>query len=118
IAGEREKQACAEALWSVVEDAEAIERGSRRIESLRDEVWRPFEQRARVLDHFGYLDFSHERVTERGKWLADLHVDRTLLVGEAVDKGLFDRLDVPRGAGWVGGLGGGGTRDDGGRGIG
>lgn len=101
---ENERERCAEALWSVIEDAEAIERADRRIEVLRNEVWRPFELRARVLDHFGYIDFASERVTERGQWLADLHVDRTLLVGEAVDKGLFDRLDAPRAAGLMAAL--------------
>ncbi len=101
---EKDKQRCAEALWSVIADAEAVEKGAVRIEALRNEVWRPFELRARVLDHFGYLDFAGERVTERGKWLADLHVDRTLLVGEAVDKGLFDKLDVPRAAGLMAAL--------------
>ena len=51
---EAERAACAEALWSVIEDAEAVERAEQRIEALRAEVWQPFERRARVLDHFGY----------------------------------------------------------------
>jgi superfamily II RNA helicase len=93
-----EKSICAEALWSVIEDAEAVERSERRIEALRAEVWQPFERRARVLDHFGYLDFARERVTERGAWLADLHVDRPLLVGEALENGLFASLDDVRAA--------------------
>src|SRR5207237_446383 len=50
---EKDKQRCAEALWSVIADAEAVEKGAVRIEALRNEVWRPFELRARVLDHFG-----------------------------------------------------------------
>lgn len=95
---ETEKNICAEALWSVIEDAEAVERAEQRIEALRAEVWQPFERRARVLDHFGYLDFARERVTERGRWLADLHVDRPLLVGEALEKGLFASLDTERAA--------------------
>ena len=82
-ASEDERNACAEALWSVVEDAEQVERAERRIQAIRAEVWGPFERRARVLAAFGYLDFARERVTERGRWLADLHVDRPLLVGEA-----------------------------------
>ena len=49
---------------------------------------------ARVLDYFGYLDFIAERVTERGKWLADLRVDRPLLIGEALQRDLFASLDV------------------------
>ncbi|HSQ23865.1 MAG TPA: hypothetical protein VLN44_05635, partial [Pyrinomonadaceae bacterium] len=64
------------------------------IESLRAEIWEPFERCARVLDRFGYLDFLAERVTERGKWLADLRVDRPLLIGEALQRNLFASLDV------------------------
>ena len=42
-----------------------------------------------MLDHFGYLDLDGERITERGKWLADLRVDRPLLIGEALQRNLF-----------------------------
>ncbi|MEA2174135.1 MAG: ATP-dependent helicase HelY [Blastocatellia bacterium] len=101
---ETDRDACAEALWSVIEDAEAVERAESGIEALRDEVWQPFEKRARVLDHFGYLDFAAERVTESGQWLADLHVDRPLLVGEALRQGLFNSLDAERAAGLVAAL--------------
>lgn len=87
------RQACTEALWAALPDAEAFERAERQVESLRSEVWQPFEQRARVLAEFGYLDYEAERVTDRGRWLADLHVDRPLLVGEALEKGLFASLD-------------------------
>jgi hypothetical protein len=89
---EEERRRCSEVLWSVRDDAETIERAERRIEILRAEVWEPFERRARVLDHFGYLNFTQEKVTERGRWLADLHVDRPLLIGEALEAGLFTSL--------------------------
>lgn len=56
------------------------------------EIWRQFENLAHVLDHFGYLDFGRERVTDSGKWLADLRIDRPLLVGEALKHGVFDEL--------------------------
>ena len=95
---EAEHRRCAELLWSLRDDAEDIERAERRIEGLRAEVWQPFEQRARVLDHFGYLDFASERVTERGRWLADLHVDRPLLIGEALEAGLFTSLKTTQAA--------------------
>jgi superfamily II RNA helicase len=108
---EDEKQTCAEALWSVIEDAERIERADTRIEALRAEVWQPFERRARVLAAFDYLDFARERVTERGRWLADLHVDRTLLVGEAVRHGLFDTLDEKGAAGLMAALAADADRD-------
>jgi superfamily II RNA helicase len=97
-------ETCARALWSVVSDAEELEIIERRAESLRAEVWRPFERRARVLHHFAYLDLQAERVTERGRWLADLRLDRPLLVGEALEGGLFARLDVPRFAGLMAAL--------------
>ena len=87
-------QTCIEALWATLPDAEEVENATRQIESLRDEVWQPFEQRARVLAAFGYLDFEREQVTDRGRWLADLHIDRPVLVGEALESGLFSSLDA------------------------
>ncbi|HEY8559517.1 MAG TPA: hypothetical protein VIL74_03870 [Pyrinomonadaceae bacterium] len=80
-------------LWDTWEEAEFLEKTARDMEILRSEIWLPFERRAKVLDHFGYLDFAAEKVTERGKWLADLRVDRPLLVGEALRHGLFDELE-------------------------
>ncbi len=53
---------------------ESIERLGRRLEAVHGEAWHPFERRARALHHFGYLDFFAERVTERGRWLADLQI--------------------------------------------
>ena len=84
---------CEQALWAALPDAEALHQAVRRIEILRDDVWRSFEKRARVLAKFGYLDFDAEKVTERGRWLADLHVDRPLLIGEALERGLFAAID-------------------------
>lgn len=52
-----------------------------------------------VLDHFGYLDYEAETVTESGKWLADLRIDRPLLVGEALKEGIFDDLKISEAAG-------------------
>ena len=88
------KTACIEALWAAIGEAEAIQRTSRQIESMREEVWQPFERRARVLAALGYVDFDRERVSERGRWLADLHIDRPLLVGEALENGLLASLDT------------------------
>ena len=87
-----DKQHCTEVLWQLHTTAEDFERASRRIEALREEVWLPFEQRAKVLAIFGYLDYEQEKVTDRGRWLADLHIDRPLLVGEALENGLFNSL--------------------------
>ena len=91
IRGE-DRQRCTQLLWDLHETAENYARSSRRIELLREEVWQPFEQRAKVLAVFGYLDYAAEKVTERGRWLADLHTDRPLLVGEALENGLFNSL--------------------------
>jgi superfamily II RNA helicase len=88
-----DKLRCTQLLWSLRQTAEDYERATRRIERLREEVWEPFEQRANVLAGFGYLDFATEKVTERGRWLADLHIDRPLLVGEALESGLFNSLE-------------------------
>ena len=94
-----ERLRCTELLWELHETAEDYERATRRIEALREEVWLPFEQRAKVLSVFGYLDYEAEKVTERGRWLADLHIDRPLLVGEALESGLFNSLDLKQLAG-------------------
>lgn len=101
---EPDRTAAVETMWSLLEEAATIEQAERQIEALRAEVWEPFERCARVLDHFGYLDFARERVTNRGRWLADLHVDRPLLVGEALQRGLFASLDVSRAAALVAAL--------------
>jgi superfamily II RNA helicase len=81
-----------ELVWSVQPEAVEIEHASRQIDQLRGQIWEPFERCARVLNHFGYLDFTAERVTDRGKWLADLRVDRPLLIGEALQRNLFASL--------------------------
>ncbi|HEX5873011.1 MAG TPA: hypothetical protein VFY60_00095 [Pyrinomonadaceae bacterium] len=94
-----EKQRCMEVVWGLHTTAEDYERASRRLEALREEVWLPFEQRAKVLAEFGYLDYGAQKVTERGRWLADLHIDRPLLVGEALENGLFNSLEPKQLAG-------------------
>jgi len=94
-----ERLRCTELLWELHETAEDNQRARRRIEVLRAEVWEPFEKRARVLSVFGYLDFEAEKVTDRGRWLADLHIDRPLLVGEALESGLFNSLQPKHFAG-------------------
>ncbi len=80
-------------LWELWDDAESLEKTERDIEILRSEIWLPFENRAKVLDHFGYLNFAEEQVSESGKWLADVRVDRPVLVGEALKHGIFEKLE-------------------------
>ena len=94
-----DKERCTQVIWQLHSTAEDFERSTRRIEALRDEVWLPFEQRAKVLAIFGYLDYEAEKITERGRWLADLHIDRPLLVGEALENGLFNSLEPKQLAG-------------------
>jgi ATP-dependent RNA helicase HelY len=82
-----------QALWENTKEAGKIDRAVRDVDFLRDRIWLPFDRRARVLDHFGYLDFRSEIVTERGKWLADVRVDRPLLVGEALSREIFTDIE-------------------------
>jgi superfamily II RNA helicase len=93
---DEEKTRCTEALWASMDDAAAIERATCRMEQLREDVWQPFAQRARVLAALGYLDFEAEKVTDRGRWLADLHIDRPLIVGEALEQGVLASVGATR----------------------
>jgi superfamily II RNA helicase len=100
----RERRRCTEIIWQLHTTAEDYERATRRIEALREEVWVPFERRAKVLSIFGYLEYEAEKVTDRGRWLADLHVDRPLLIGEALESGLFNSLEPKQLAGIIAAL--------------
>ena len=91
-------------MWETWNDAEFLHKTERDIETLKNEIWLPFERRAIILHHFGYLDFQKQKVTERGKWLADLRVDRPLIVGEALKRGLFDALEIKQAAGLMAAL--------------
>ena len=93
------RKRCTEIVWDLHTTAEDLQRATRRIEALREEVWLPFEQRAKVLAIFGYLDYEAQKVTDRGRWLADLHIDRPLLVGEALEAKLFNSLEPKQLAG-------------------
>src|SRR5690606_3487582 len=88
-----ERDKANEILWSAAKLAAETERLDRDIDHLRRDIWEPFEQRARVLDQLGYIDFASQTATPEGKWLADLRVDRPLLVGEALRQAVFDGLE-------------------------
>ncbi len=103
-ASEDQKRSATSFLWDAWDDAEFLEKTARDIDYLKGEIWLPFEHRARVLHHFGYLDYPSQKVTERGKWLADLRVDRPLLVGEALRHGLFQKLETKQVAGLMAAL--------------
>jgi len=98
IEGE-DRTRCTQLLWELRAISEDVERANQTIDSLRNAVWQPFEQHAKVLANFGYLDYEAEKVTERGRWLADLHIDRPLLVGEALENELFNSLEAKQLAG-------------------
>jgi len=100
----KQRRRCTEIIWQLHTTAEDYERATRRIEALREEVWVPFERRAKVLSIFGYLEYEAEKVTDRGRWLADLHVDRPLLIGEALESGLFNSLEPKQLAGIIAAL--------------
>ena len=87
-----ERAAAQQILWENWEDAQSIEHLERDIEFHYSQIWSPFEKRAKVLDHFGYIDFRSESVTDPGRWLADVRVDRPLLVGEGLRRGIFADL--------------------------
>ncbi|MEO6587888.1 MAG: hypothetical protein ABIP06_01055, partial [Pyrinomonadaceae bacterium] len=93
-ADENTRRRASSLLWEMWDDAEAIGKTDRDVEILKSEIWLPFENRAKVLDHFGYLNFAEEKVSESGKWLADLRVDRPVLVGEALKHGIFEKLET------------------------
>jgi len=97
--------------WECWNPVEFIQKTERDIENLRRSIWLPFENMARVLDEFGYLDFSGQKVTESGKWLADLRLDRPLLVGEALKAGVFENATPPIIAGFMASLAADADRD-------
>ena len=101
---EDKKRSATGFLWECWDDAEFVENTERDIDFLKSEIWLPFEHRAKVLHHFGYLDFAKQKVTQRGKWLADLRVDRPLLVGEALRHGIFEKLETKQVAGLMAAL--------------
>ncbi len=91
-------------LWASAEKSHELERLERRIDNLRSGIWTPFARRARVLDYFGYLNYGTESVTADGKWLADLRLDRPLLVGEALKEEIFENLSTGEIAGFMAAL--------------
>ncbi|NNE98512.1 MAG: hypothetical protein HKN25_05765 [Pyrinomonadaceae bacterium] len=101
---EAELEKAQQLFWENLEDAGAIQRNLVDIESLKSEIWIPFENRARVLDYFGYLDFGRQKISEEGQWLADLRIDRPLHVGEALKEGIFDQLEAKETAGLMAAL--------------
>lgn len=92
------------ALWGACQDVGLIQEAKNEINVLRNEIWLPFENRARVLDHFGYLNFKEQKITEEGKWLADLRIDKPLLVGEIIKEEILNGLKIKHMAGLIASL--------------
>ena len=87
-----------EVLWSLQAEAASIEHTQRQIERLRRDVWEPFERCARVLDHFGYLDFELEK-GYGSRSLVGGPARRSAAAGRrALQRGLFAALDPIRAA--------------------
>lgn len=82
------------ALWDSYENAQHLAQTENEIRVLREQVWKPFEQKAKVLDALGYINFAAQNVTESGKWLADLRIDRPLFIGEALKRGFMNDLSA------------------------
>ena len=108
---EKERAKAETILWEAWDDAEFLEKSSRDREILSNEIWLPFEHRAGVLDHFGYLDFKAQKVTATGKWLADVRVDRPVLIGEVLKHEIFEKLAVKNCAGLMAALAADAERD-------
>lgn len=77
----------------------------------KEQIWHEFERRATVLEYYGYVDLEGETVTDAGKWLADLRIDRPLLVGEALRDGIFDELTPAEAAGLMASVAGDADRN-------
>ncbi len=111
LAGDDDREAAERVLRKSLKGARFLHNTEREIENLRMSIWQPFENRARVLDSFGYLDFAGQVVTESGKWLADLRLDRPLLVGEALRVGIFENSTMPVVSGFMAALAADAERD-------
>ncbi|HBR58342.1 MAG TPA: hypothetical protein DEA22_12895 [Blastocatellia bacterium] len=111
ISSEGDRAAAREFLWSISPRANHLADISADIEYLRTGIWLPFLARAKVLDHFGYIDYRSEKVNDEGKWLADVRVDRPLLVGEALRFGLFANISPSDAAGLAAALAADSDRD-------
>jgi hypothetical protein len=108
---ESNQERAREVMWECWNPAEFLQKTERDIENLRRSIWQPFENLALVLDAFGYLDFTMQTVTESGKWLADLRLDRTLLVGEALNEKVFEKYTPAVVAGFMASLAADAERD-------
>jgi superfamily II RNA helicase len=95
-----DKARCTEIVWQLHTTAEDFERATRRIRSFaRGSLGCRLSNARRCWRSLVTWITQAEKVTERGRWLADLHIDRPLLVGEALENGLFNSLEPKQLAG-------------------
>jgi ATP-dependent RNA helicase HelY len=57
-------------------------------------LWRDFQRHLRFLQKNGFVDFAN-RLTEDGKWAAQLRIDQPLLVAEGLRRRIFPETDAP-----------------------
>ncbi len=70
---------------------------------LRRELIYQFRARAELLQELGYLSAEYEP-TEQGEWALLVRHERSLLICEAIRRGLMDELDPEELAGWAGAM--------------
>jgi superfamily II RNA helicase len=92
---ESNQERAREVMWECWNPAEFLQKTERDIENLRRSI----------------LDFTMQTVTESGKWLADLRLDRTLLVGEALNEKVFEKYTPAVVAGFMASLAADAERD-------
>lgn len=56
-------------------------------------LWRDFQRHLRFLQKNGFVDFAN-RLTEDGKWAAQLRIDQPLLVAEGLRRRIFPETDA------------------------
>jgi len=78
-------------------------RSRRRAKVVRQRLVSEFRHRAKILQELGYLD-ENWALTETGKWAVLIRHERSLLITEAIRRGMMDGLNAEELAGWVGAL--------------
>jgi superfamily II RNA helicase len=78
-------------------------RSRRRAKSVRQRLLSEFRHRAKILQELGYLD-ENWALTETGEWAVLIRHERSLLITEAIRRGMMDGINAEELAGWAGAL--------------
>jgi superfamily II RNA helicase len=78
-------------------------RSRRRAKAVRRRLVSEFRHRAKILQELGYLD-ENWALTETGEWAVLIRHERSLLITEAIRRGMMDGLNAEELAGWAGAL--------------